>query len=467
MSAGPTLPRVTRVATTHIPTRHADFVAHAYREEDTGTEHMVLILGDLCDHAAGPALVRLHSECLTGDALGSRRCDCGEQLDAALAAIATEGRGAVVYLRGHEGRGIGLSDKLRAYALQDAGLDTLDANRALGLPLDARDYGAAAAILAHLGVGSARLLSSNPAKETALRALGMDISRTGLSVPARPENIDYLRTKQQRMGHDVPPTDDGWSTLLDGAVPVTGELAERYGPIVAAGPSLVLAQLGQSIDGFIAARTGDARFVTGVADRAHLHRLRALVDAVVVGVRTVLADDCRLTVRAVPGPDPVRVILDPHARAPGDAHVFSVADAPTLWMVSADGPRPAAPASHVDVLQLPRAGLDGTFAPGDVVAALAERGLRRMLVEGGGVTVSRFLAAGVLDRLLVTTAPLLVGDGVPGLRFEGQDRLADALRAPSRRFLLGEDMCIDLDLAGMSANGGPRGGGEHDEAGDH
>jgi 3,4-dihydroxy 2-butanone 4-phosphate synthase/GTP cyclohydrolase II len=119
------------------------------------------------------------------------------------------------------------------------------------------------------------------------------------------------------------------------------------------------------------------------------------------------------------------------------------------------------------VLQLPRAGLDGTFAPGDVVAALAERGLRRMLVEGGGVTVSRFLAAGVLDRLLVTTAPLLVGDGVPGLRFEGQDRLADALRAPSRRFLLGEDMCIDLDLAGMSANGGRRGGDEHDEAGDH
>ena len=112
MSAGPTLPRVTRVATTHIPTRHADFIAHAYREEDTGTEHMALTLGDLCDDAGGPALVRLHSECLTGDALGSRRCDCGEQLDAALAAIATEGRGAVVYLRGHEGRGIGLSDKL-------------------------------------------------------------------------------------------------------------------------------------------------------------------------------------------------------------------------------------------------------------------------------------------------------------------------------------------------------------------
>jgi 3,4-dihydroxy 2-butanone 4-phosphate synthase / GTP cyclohydrolase II len=441
-------PRVTHVATTRIPTRHADFAAHAYRDELTGDDHVVLALGDLADASAGAPLVRLHSECLTGDALGSRRCDCGDQLDAAQAAIAAEGRGAVVYLRGHEGRGIGLSDKLRAYALQDDGLDTLEANLALGLPVDAREYSAAVAMLQDLGVSAVRLLSSNPAKEAGLQALGMEVSRTGLRVQAHADNIGYIRTKHERMGHDS--LTNGWSELLAGRVPVAGELATRYGPVVAAGPRLVLAQLGQSLDGFIASRTGDACFVTGAADRTHLHCLRALVDAVVVGVGTVVADDCRLTVRAVAGPNPVRVVLDPHMRAPRDAHVLTVEDAPTLWVVADDSPPPAAPAEHVEVLRLPVTEHDRGFAPKQVVTALATRGLGRVLVEGGGVTVSQFLQAGVLDRLLVTTAPLLVGDGVPGLRFEGRDRLADALRVPSRRFLLDDDVCVELDLTGSA-----------------
>jgi 3,4-dihydroxy 2-butanone 4-phosphate synthase/GTP cyclohydrolase II len=435
------------VATTRIPTRHAEFVAHAYRDELTGDDHVVLVLGELDEDGAGAPLVRLHSECLTGDALGSRRCDCRDQLDSAQAAIAAEGRGAVVYLRGHEGRGIGLAAKLRAYELQDRGLDTLDANLALGLPVDAREYGAAVAMLTDLGVSSVRLLSCNPAKEAGLGALGMQVSRVGLRVPPRPENVRYLRTKHERLGHDAAPDGQGWPELLDGRVPAGGELAERYGPLVAAGRSLTLAQLGQSLDGFIAARSGDACFVTGEADRAHLHRLRALVDAVIVGVGTVNADDCRLTVRAVSGPNPVRVVLDPHARAPRDSHLLTVADAPTLWIVADDLAMPRRHAQHVELVPLRRTGPAGGFAPAEVLAALAARGLGRTLVEGGGVTVSCFLAAGALDRLLVTTAPLLVGDGVPGLRFEGSDRLADALRAPSRRFSLGDDVCVELDLA--------------------
>jgi riboflavin-specific deaminase-like protein len=248
------------------------------------------------------------------------------------------------------------------------------------------------------------------------------------------------------MGHDALTGEDEWSELLAGRVPAVGELAARYGPLVAAGPRLVLAQLGQSLDGFIASRTGDACFVTGTADRAHLHRLRAMVDAVVVGVSTVAADDCRLTVRAVPGPSPVRVVLDPRARAPRDAHVLGVGDAPTLWVVADDIAAPTAPAAHVEVLRLPRTCADRGFAPARVLATLAARGLGRVLVEGGGLTVSGFLQADVLDRLLVTTAPLLVGDGVPGLRFQGRDRLAEALRAPSRHFLLGDDVCVELDL---------------------
>jgi GTP cyclohydrolase II len=461
------VPRVVYVATTRIPTRHADFVAHAFRDESTGDEHVVLALGDLDDPTAGPPLVRLHSECLTGDALGSRRCDCGDQLDAAQAAIAAEGRGAVVYLRGHEGRGIGLSDKLRAYALQDRGLDTFDANLALGLPVDARDYGVAVAMLSHLGVSAVQLLSSNPAKEAGLRALGMQVSRTGLRVPANPDNIAYLRAKHERMGHDAATNDHEWSQLLAGRVPAAGELAARYGPLVAAGPRLVLAQLGQSLDGFIASRTGDACFVTGPADRTHLHRLRALVDAVVVGVGTVVADDCRLTVRAVTGPNPVRAVLDPRARAPRDAHVLTVDDAQTLWVVGDDVSPPAATAPHVEVLVLPR-GSDGRFAPAQVLTALAARGLGRVLVEGGGVTVSHFLESDALDRLLVTTAPVLVGDGVPGLRFEGRDRLADALRAPVRRFVLGDDVCVELALhdPASRAVGRPE-AAQYDEPGQH
>jgi GTP cyclohydrolase II len=483
--------RVVRVATTRLPTRHALFAAHAYEDRAAGVEHVALVLGDLNDPADGPPLVRLHSECLTGDALGSRRCDCGEQLDAALAAVAAEGRGAVVYVRGQEGRGIGLGGKLRAYALQDGGLDTLDANLALGLPADAREYGGAAAVLADLGVHAVHLLSSNPAKAAALEHHGVAVARrTPLAVEPRPEDARYLRTKAERMGHDPVAADGGWSELLAGRVPRGSDLGERYGPLVGAGPRLVLAQLGQSLDGFIAARTGDAVFVTGEADRTHLHRLRALVDAVVVGVGTVVADDPRLTVRAVPGRHPVRVVLDPAGRLPRDARVLTDAAAPTLWVVAADrvppdlapapagsrppvragsavppplttgnGHRPGGPATApggVEVVPLPRSPEHGDgFAPAAVLAALARRGLGRVLVEGGGVTVSRFLAAGAIDRLLLTTAPLLVGDGVPGVRFYGADRLADAVRAPSRRFLLGDDTCVELDLAAARGGSSP------------
>jgi riboflavin biosynthesis pyrimidine reductase len=167
----------------------------------------------------------------------------------------------------------------------------------------------------------------------------------------------------------------------------------------------------------------------------------------VVGVGTVVADDCRLTVRAVTGTNPVRVVLDPQARAPYEAHVFQDPTAPTIWMVADDRPVPASPAAHVEVVPVERRAEDGGFATSDVLDALAARGLGRVLVEGGGVTVSRFLADGSLDRLFVTTAALLVGDGVPGLRFDGSDRLADAMRAPSRHFALGDDMCVELDLA--------------------
>ncbi|MEJ3749474.1 bifunctional 3,4-dihydroxy-2-butanone-4-phosphate synthase/GTP cyclohydrolase II [Actinomycetes bacterium KLBMP 9797] len=191
--------RTERVVETRIPTRHGAFRAVGYRSFGD-IEHVALVYGELGD--GHDVLVRVHSECLTGDVFGSLRCDCGPQLDAALARVAAEGRGVVLYLRGHEGRGIGLLHKLRAYHLQDLGRDTVDANLELGLPADARDYGAGVQILSDLGVRTMRLLTNNPAKLAALSGYGLRVAgQEPLAVSPHPENVRYLRTKRDRMGH--------------------------------------------------------------------------------------------------------------------------------------------------------------------------------------------------------------------------------------------------------------------------
>jgi len=192
--------QVVRVAEARIPTAHGTFRAVGFDSLLDGIEHIALVFGELGD--GDDVLVRVHSECLTGDVFGSLRCDCGPQLDAALAAVAAEGRGVVLYMRGHEGRGIGLLHKLQAYQLQDDGHDTVDANLALGVPADARDYGQGAQILADLGVRTMRLLTNNPAKRVGLEGYGLTVvDRVPLSVWPNPENLSYLRTKRDRMGH--------------------------------------------------------------------------------------------------------------------------------------------------------------------------------------------------------------------------------------------------------------------------
>jgi 3,4-dihydroxy 2-butanone 4-phosphate synthase/GTP cyclohydrolase II len=192
--------QVQRVVETRLPTEHGAFTAVGYRGLADGTEHVALVYGEIGDGA--DVLVRVHSECLTGDVFGSVRCDCGPQLDAALERVAEAGRGVVLYMRGHEGRGIGLLHKLQAYQLQDRGLDTVDANLELGLPADARDYGTGAQILYDLGVRSMRLLTNNPAKRAGLEGYGLEIiGREALPVRTHPENVRYLRTKRDRMGH--------------------------------------------------------------------------------------------------------------------------------------------------------------------------------------------------------------------------------------------------------------------------
>src|SRR4029079_11448083 len=194
---------VDRVAEAVVPLVPGTFTAVGYRSSYDDREHVAFVYGDIGD--GEDVLVRVHSECLTGDVFGSLRCDCGPQLQAALAAVAQEGRGIVLYIRGHEGRGIGLLHKRQAYQLQDMGAATVDATLDLGLPADARDYGTGAQILVDLGVTSVRLLTNNPDKLAGVQGYGIDVvGRRGISIDPTEHNLRYLRTKRDRMGHHLP-----------------------------------------------------------------------------------------------------------------------------------------------------------------------------------------------------------------------------------------------------------------------
>jgi 3,4-dihydroxy 2-butanone 4-phosphate synthase / GTP cyclohydrolase II len=191
---------VRRVSEARIPTRHGDFTAYVYASLLDGVEHLAFVRGEVA--GATDVLVRVHSECLTGDVFGSLRCDCGVQLDLALERVAAEGEGVVVYLRGHEGRGIGLGHKLRAYRLQDQGRDTVEANVELGFPVDSREYGIGSQILVDLGITTMRLMTNNPAKYGGLEGYGLEIvERVPLRTEPTDENISYLRAKQEKLGH--------------------------------------------------------------------------------------------------------------------------------------------------------------------------------------------------------------------------------------------------------------------------
>ncbi|GAA1297861.1 bifunctional 3,4-dihydroxy-2-butanone-4-phosphate synthase/GTP cyclohydrolase II [Saccharothrix xinjiangensis] len=217
--------QVERVAEARIPTAHGTFTAVGFDSTLDGIEHIAMVYGDLGD--GEDVLVRVHSECLTGDVFGSLRCDCGPQLDAALEVVAAQGRGVVLYMRGHEGRGIGLMHKLQAYQLQDRGADTVDANLGLGLPADARDYGTGAQILCSLGVRSMRLLTNNPAKRVGLEGYGLRVlDRVPLPISPNPENLRYLRTKRDRMGHELHQLEQYEALAQGGAVVSTTEGAE-------------------------------------------------------------------------------------------------------------------------------------------------------------------------------------------------------------------------------------------------
>lgn len=410
-----------------LPSRFGAFRIAVFRMTHDDTEVIAMVHGDI--RTLHPVLTRLHSECLTGESLGSLRCDCGDQLNAALEQIGRAERGVLLYLR-HEGRGIGLFDKVRAYALQDDGLDTVDANVALGLPIDARDYASAAAVLRRLGVRRTRLLTNNPAKIDALRAHGVDVvERVPLETGANPVNLPYLRTKQRRMGHLLTSID---STLAP--VPSRSTMPA------------VTVHYAQTIDGRIASRTGDARWVSGESSLRLAHELRAAHDAVMVGIGTVLQDDPRLTVRLAPGESPVRVVVDSRLRVPMDANVLRDRSARTL--IATTDAAPTAQVRRVreqgaEVLRV------ATQANGDVdlrdlLRRLRTSGLESLLVEGGRGIITSVLRERLVDRLMVCIAPKVLGEGIEAVGDLNIDSLREALTFTSARFIpCGEDVIFD------------------------
>ncbi|MFP5372999.1 MAG: GTP cyclohydrolase II RibA [Actinomycetes bacterium] len=434
------------VASVAIPTSYGEFRARAF-ESSSGHVHLALLYGELGDGES--LLTRVHSECLTGDALGSLRCDCGVQLRSALRTVAAEGRGVVLYLNGHEGRGIGLVNKLRAYVEQDAGADTVDANLRLGLHADLRSYGDAAAILGFLGVRSVRLLSNSPGKMAGLRRHGVAVeSLQPLRTAASRHNRAYLETKHARFGHSRS-TGPGLDPLPAAPVDVAGLL----GPVQprADRPYVVL-KYAQTLDGRIAARSGDAKWISGERERQVSHAMRAGSDAVLVGARTLLQDDPQLTVRMVPGASPLRVVLDSTLRTPRTAKVLSD-DAATVILCRPDADPAcrralvAAGATVREVAPGPQ-GLDVD----QVLRLLHSLGVASLLVEGGGRVITSLLRAAVVDRVVVSLSPTIIGAGIEAVGSLGVDRVADGIRLLNRSvFLAGDDILLGFDVASAAA----------------
>jgi GTP cyclohydrolase II len=431
-----------------LPTPYGVFEIRAF-EQRSGHVYVAMVLGDIGD--GDDVLVRLHSECLTGDALGSLRCDCGVQLRLALRMIAAEQRGVLVYATGHEGRGIGLLNKLRAYVAQDGGADTVDANTGLGLPVDSRDYADAASVLTALGVRTIRLLTNNPLKMRGLREAGAVVDQVvPLPTSAHHRNVHYLDTKARRLGHVRPK-----GTPLLGPAPADSPLdaTALLGPVRARPerPFIVL-KYAQSLDGRIATATGDARWISGEHERRLSHALRAACDSVLVGVGTVLRDDPQLTVRMVAGASPTRVVLDSSLRLPTTANVLNADAATTVITTARSDPRRRAALRRRGVR------VDVTEADGgrvnvrEAFAGIRASGTESVLVEGGATVITALLNAGVVDRIIVAVAPLLIGAGTQAVEGLGVTSVADGVRLTNRSMVaVGEDVVLAYDVVAPNA----------------
>ncbi|MEQ8818988.1 MAG: GTP cyclohydrolase II [Sumerlaeia bacterium] len=441
--------KVRELTRARIPTTDGTFHLCFFENTWDDKEHMAIVAGDV--QGGEDVLCRIHSECFTGDVLGSLRCDCGEQLQRSMELIAREGRGVILYLR-QEGRGIGLLEKLKAYNLQDEGLDTVDANLALGHGADERDYSIGAHMLRELGVRSIRLLTNNPAKIEGLRGYGIPVTRR---VPLTPQvvtsdNAHYLATKVQRMRHllnlgpargPFAPQNSDEQNLLDRA-PAFARTTGR---------PFVTLSYAQSIDGCIAARRGKPLALSGPESLEMTHQLRADHDAILIGVGTVIADDPSLTVRHVAGENPQPIILDSHLRTPADCGLLTdPARQPWIFCTpQADAERrEALESAGARILEVP-ADAHGHVDLAAAMDRLGDEGITSVMVEGGAQVITSFLTARLVDHVVLTITSMLVGGGVHAVGSlsggNGSKGSSFPRLANKRVRYLGEDLILQGD----------------------
>jgi 3,4-dihydroxy 2-butanone 4-phosphate synthase/GTP cyclohydrolase II len=407
------VPALRRTTCARIPTAEGVFQLCHYIDSRDAKEHLAIVMGDVAGQSS--VLVRVHSECFTGDVLGSRRCDCGEQLQGAMHLIAEAGTGVILYLR-QEGRGIGLGDKLRAYNLQDQGYDTVDANLLLGHQADEREYSAAAAILQELGVESIRLLTNNPAKLDHLAALGIRIDgRVPLVPTLTADNSAYLAAKVHRMRHmlNLPTTNGASTNGVHAAEPQSREslpddrlrMLQQHMAHVTAEQSrpFVTVSYAQTLNGTIGSAEGGPLSISGPAALRLTHRLRSFHDAILIGIGTVLADDPHLTVRLAEGDHPQPVVVDSRLRLPAAARLWQHPKPP--WIATLRGVQDALPHLRAArLLTLPGDRNGGVHLP-SLFERLWANGIRSVMVEGGSHIITSLLELGLADFLIVTIAP--------------------------------------------------------------
>ena len=406
---------VQKMTCARIPTDVGEFQLCYYANNQDEKEHLALVFGDI--QSRPDVLTRIHSECFTGDVLGSVRCDCGPQLQKSMQMIAAEGRGVLIYLR-QEGRGIGLLDKLRAYNLQDMGYDTVDANLMLGHQADARDYTVAACILQDLGVTSVRLLTNNPAKIEGLEQLGIKIAaRVPVQTAVHAENEAYLTTKVERMRHllHIGRTENGTAhnhTVTEPHTP-NGRILSDFThapPHKNSNRPAITLSYAQSLDGSITVQRGQPAAISGPHSLKFTHQLRAAHDAILVGIGTVLADDPRLTVRLADGKNPQPIVLDTHLQLPLHARLLQNKQPP--WIAAGETAnchkQAALEAAGARVWRFPL-NHQGQVNLHAVLAKLAAEQIETVMVEGGATVITNFLAAQLVDRVILTVAPRFIG----------------------------------------------------------
>jgi GTP cyclohydrolase II len=459
--------RIYGLESARLPTAFGEFTITVYRDPEQ-QEHLAIRMGEL---DGPPVLVRIHSECLTGDVFGSVRCDCGEQLQTALRHISQEGRGLLLYLR-QEGRGIGLNNKIRAYALQDQGMDTVEANLHLGFPADGRSYSYAATILKDQGVHSVRLVTNNPEKVKALEARGiLVVERVRCEIQPRLENYSYLQTKASKLGHLLnplpkierpgiePPSSQRPPASIFGTAGIVSQLRDRLRQAEPGrrqeGVPWVTLSYAQSLDGSIAAKPGQRFQLSNPHSQTLTHQLRSLHDAVLVGINTVLADDPRLTVRIVKGKNPQPVVLDGRLRMPLSSKLLRPPCVPpiiaTTTKASAQREKCLREAgAHVIRLRARRNGLLDLRM---LLPQLRKLGISSVMVEGGAKVITDFLTLQLVDQMVVTVSPQVVGGinavtpCVPRLRLRVRHKLVNV-----QYHSFGGDLVIYADVENVRLN---------------